>query len=154
QTGNDSLGSTFNYWYKPTDPTNKDVCPLDYSNTNSNKVTTTLKDGLDRMMGVSDNRTTQGADLRYGRSNVNTYGQSIGMKDTVINQTLGCGSQNGGYVRVTLNDLAKLYEGVQTKALLNATRGSSFFGRMVGGTLSGTNPLATVIKQEAAAQHK
>jgi hypothetical protein len=42
QTGNDSLGSTFTYWYKPGDSSNKDVCPLDYSNTESNKVTTTL----------------------------------------------------------------------------------------------------------------
>ena len=154
QMGNDSLGSTFYYWFKPTDPTNKDVCPLDYSNTNLNKVATTLKDGLDRMMGVSDNRTTQGVDLRYGRSNVNTYAHIIGMKDTVINQTLGCGTKNGGYVDVTLNDLAKLYQGVQTNALLTPTRASSFFGRMNGGTLGNTDPLATVIKQEAAKRGK
>ncbi len=154
QTGNDSLGSTFNYWYKPTDPTNKDVCPLDYSNTNSNKVTTTLKDGLDRMMGVSDNRTTQGVDLRYGRSFVNTYAYIIGMRNTFIHQTLGCGTDNGGYVDVTLNDLAKLYEGVQTHTLLTTARASSFFGRMNGGTLSKSDPLATVIKQEAAKQKK
>jgi hypothetical protein len=154
QIGNDSLTGPFNYWYKPTDPTNKDVCPLDYSNTASNEITTTLQDGLTRMMQVSDNRTTQGVDLRYGRANVNNFAAIIGMKGTFINQTLGCGTRNNGYVTVTLNDLTKLYEGVRNNTLLNATRSASFFGRMLGGTLSASDPLATVINQEASAQGK
>jgi hypothetical protein len=106
------------------------------------------------MMGVSDNRTTQGVDLRYARSNVNAYAYIIGMRDTFIHQTVGCGSKNGGYVNVTLNDLAKLYEGVQTHTLLTTDRATSFFGRMNGGNLSGNDPLAAVIKQEAAKQGK
>jgi hypothetical protein len=154
QIGNDSLSSPFNYWYKPSEPTNKDVCPLEYSNTPSNEITTTLEDGLNRMMGVSDNRTTQGVDLRYGRSNVNNYAHIIGMGSTKINQTLGCGTLNGGTVTTTLGDLTRLYEGVWNDTLLNAARSASFFGRMDGGTLSGADPLAAVIEQEAAALGK
>ncbi len=154
QIGNDSLSSPFDYWYKPSEPTNKDVCPLEYSNTPSNEIATTLEDGLNRMMGVSDNRTTQGVDLRYGRSNVNNYAHIIGMGSTRINQTLGCGTLNGGSVNTTLGDLSKLYEGVWNDALLNSTRSASFFGRMNGGTLSSGDPLAQVIEQEAAALGK
>ncbi|MFL5824267.1 MAG: serine hydrolase [Solirubrobacteraceae bacterium] len=154
QLGNDSLSSPFTYWYKPSAPSNKDVCPLDYSNTASNKVNTTLEDGLTRMMQVSDNRTTQGTDLRYGRANVNSFASIIGMKGTFIHQTLGCGTKNGGYVTTTLNDMTKLYEGVWTNTLLNSTRSGTFFARMLGGTLSNSDPLATVINQEAASQGK
>lgn len=154
QIGNDSLSSPFNYWYDPAEPSNKDVCPLEYANTPSNEVTTTLEEGLSRMMSVSDNRTTQGVDERYGRSNVNNYAHIIGMTSTKINQTLGCGTLNGGYVTTSLGDLSKLYEGVWSDALLNATRSASFFGRMDGGTLNTGDPLAGVIEQEAAALGK
>lgn len=154
QIGNDSLSSPFDYWYKPSEPSNKDVCPLEYADTPSNEITTTLEDGLNRMMGVSDNRTTQGVDLRYGRTNVNNYAHIIGMGSTRINQTLGCGTLNGGYVTTNLSDLSKLYEGVWNDALLNATRSASFFGRMDGGALSSSDPLAGVIEQEATALGK
>jgi hypothetical protein len=151
QIGNDDLSSPFNYWYKPSDPTNKDVCPLDYSNTNANKVTTTLEDGLDRMMGVSDNRTTQGVDLRYGRGNVNSYAKIIGMAGTKINQTVGCGTLNGGFVNTTLNNLSKLYEGVFTHKLLDSTDADQFFGRMNGGTgVSSSSPFGQMVSAEAA----
>lgn len=150
QLGNDGLGNSFAYWVKPDDTTNKDVCPLDYSNTDGNKVTTTLKDGLDRMMAVSDNRTTQGADLRYGRTNVNNYAAGIGMSGTLIKQTVGCGIKNGGFVTLTLNDITKMYEGVWNNTLLNTTREASFFGRMNGGAMPSTGPFGDMVREEAA----
>jgi hypothetical protein len=150
QIGQDALTRSFTYWYDPVNPTNKDVCPLNYADTPANATVTTLKDGLDRMMGVSDNRTTQGVDLRFGPGWVNSYARIIGMSTTLINQTLGCGMVNGGFVTTSLTDLAKVYSGVSTHELLNPSRGTSFFGRMNGGVLATTDPLATVIRQEAA----
>ncbi|MBV9487879.1 MAG: serine hydrolase, partial [Frankiaceae bacterium] len=151
QIGDDDLNSNFDYWVKPSDPTNKDVCPLDYSNTNSNKVTTTLADGLGRMMFNSDNRTTQGVDLRYGRAKVNNFAQIIGMAGTKIKQTVGCGIVNGGFVTTTLNNLQKLYEGVFTDKLLDASDADLFFNRMNGGTgtISSSSPFGQMVTQEA-----
>lgn len=154
QIGNDDLANPFTYWVKPTDPANKDVCPLDYANTASNDVQTTLSDGLGKMMSVSDNRTTQGVDLRYGRANVNAFAKIIGMPGTVIRQTLGCGNRFGGSVATTLSDLSRLYVGVYTHQLLTSTRASTFFTRMNGGALSSTDPLADVIRSEATSLGK
>lgn len=154
QLGNDALANPFDYWYMPADPANKDVCPLDYANNAANQTTTTLVDGLDRMMGVSDNRTTQGTDLRYGRANVNNYASGIGMTGTFIDQTVGCGIMNGGSVTLTLDDITKLYEGVQTQALLSAARAASFFGRMNGGGIAPAGAFGLMVQAEAAAQGK
>ncbi|MEI7743892.1 MAG: serine hydrolase [Chloroflexota bacterium] len=154
QIGNDGLSSRFNYWYDPGNPTNKDVCPLTYSNGTTNRTTTTLENGLKRMMQVSDNRTTQGVDLRYGRAGVNGYAQVIGMRSTVIAQTLGCGTWGGGSVATTLTDLSRLYAGVKRHQLLTTTRAGTFFARMTGGTLPSTDPLATMIRREAKALGK
>lgn len=154
QLHNDKLGHTFYYWFDPNDPTNSGVCPLEYAHTDANKITTTLADGLNQMMGVSDNRATEGVDLRYGRANVNSYASGIGMTGTFINQTVGCGTLNGGYVTLTLDDITKLYEGVYTHSLLSTTRAASFFGRMNGGTMSSSGPFADMVLQEATAQGK
>jgi hypothetical protein len=134
QLGHDSLSSPFSYWYDPTNPANTGPCPLNYSNTNANKVTITLEQGLDGMMQVSDNRMTQGIDLRYGRANVNKYAKKIGLTDTHIGQTLGCAFKNGGSVTLTLANIIKLYEGVFSHTLLNTSNAQAFFNRMNGGT--------------------
>ena len=56
---------------------------------------------------------------------------------------------------VTLNDLAKLYAGVQTHTLLTAARAVVVLrAHERRAMLSSSDPLATVIKQEAAKQHK
>lgn len=154
QLGNDALDRTFSYWYHPSEPTNKDVCPLDYSRTSANLTQTTLADGLNRMMGVSDNRTTQGVDFRYGRASINAYATSIGMSNTVINQTLGCGFRDGGFVRLTLDDITRMFEGVKSNTLLNSTRSASFFNRMNGGTMPSSGTFATMVQQEATALGK
>jgi hypothetical protein len=150
QIGNDSLSSPFHYWYEPSDPTNPGVCPLNYTRTSSNEITTTLEDGLDQMMQVSDNRATQGVDLRYGRTNVNNFAKIIGLSGTTIKQTVGCGILNGGYVTTTLNDLTKLYEGVFNDTLLNASNSADFFGRMISGSESSTSPFGQMVTTEAA----
>ncbi len=150
QLGNDALANTFYYWYDPANPSNAGPCPLNYSNTTSNRVTTSVSNGLSGMMFNSDNRMTQGVDLRYGRANVNSYATSIGMTGTVINQTVGCGIMNGGYVTLTLNDISKLYEGVFTNVLINSTRSGTFFARMNGGTgIASSSPFGQMVTQEA-----
>ena len=94
-------------------------------------------------MGVLITLTVNPADMgkiigRMGNTAkaIRTLLRIIGMKNTLIHQTLGCGNLNGGYVNVTLTDLSKLYEGVWNDTLLNATRSASFFGRMNGGCLT------------------
>jgi hypothetical protein len=124
------------------------------TNSPSNQASTTLASGLKLMMAVSDNRMTQAIDVRYGRDNVNAYARVIGMRDTVISQTLGCGNRFSGSVTTTLSDMSRLYAGVYAKQLLTVPRAVSFFGRMNGGKLASADPLAAVIRSTAKSLHK
>jgi hypothetical protein len=145
----ETLSSSFDYWRSPTDPTNKDVCPDPTWETDPNKVTTTLQDGLAKMMQVSDNRTTRGMDLRYGRANVNDFADDIGMSNTEIRQIVGCGFNNGLRNDFTLVDAGKLYEGVSNGTQLSGTDRTSFWNIMNGGAVSSSSGLAAIVRDEA-----
>jgi hypothetical protein len=150
-TGPDTLGSTFYYYVKPGDTSNKDVCPDTAWESNvANRRTTTIQDGLNKMMQVSDNRTTRGVVIRYGFPALNTMAQTtIGMSNTALAQNVGCGFKNGLRNNFTLVDAGKLYEGVSNGSLLSGTTRDSFWSIMLGGTVAAGTPLATIVSQEA-----
>jgi hypothetical protein len=68
---------------------------------------------LDLTLKYSDNRTTHAFFLHYGKAPLNQTAQELGMSSTVLNRGFGCGD-SGAYNRLTLADLGRLYERVQT----------------------------------------
>lgn len=150
QAGTDSLSSPFSYWVDPSDPTNPGVCPDPAWETDAaNRRTTTLQDGLAKMLQVSDNRTTRGMQLRYGMSNVNAMATSIGLAHTVLRQIIGCGFQNGLRNDFTLADAGKIYEGAWDGTLLTGSARTSFWSLLLGGPVASTSPLAVIVRDEA-----
>jgi len=151
-TGPDTLGSTFYYWVKPGDTTNKDVCPDSaWESDLNNRRTTTIQDGLTKMLQVSDNRTTHAFELRWTRAAINTMAQTtIGMTNTLIDQNVGCGLKDGHRNNLTLVDAGKLYEGVSDGSLLSGDERTTFWSLMLGGTVQSGSALATIVTEEAA----
>ena len=154
QAGTDNLDTNnFTYYRSPSDPTNGNICPADVAETSSNAVVTNLRDGLTRMMGVSDNRTTRGVQLRYGHPALNATVDAIGMSRTELRQVIGCGFRNGLRNDLTLTDIGKLYEGVANGTLLSGSSRTFFFSVM--NKFTGASGLfSTIIDQEAAALGK
>jgi hypothetical protein len=151
--GLDSLGASFNYWFKPGDPTNKDVCPDPAWESvvgQPYRVTTTVQDGLTRMMQNSDNRTTRGFQLRWGHPTLNAFVASLGMTNTELRQIIGCGFQNGLRNDLTLVDAGKLYESVVNGSSLSGSSRTTFWNILLGGGVTGSSALGQVVKQEAA----
>ena len=151
--GLDSLGASFNYWFKPGDATNKDVCPDPAWETaigQPYRVTTTVQDGLTRMMQNSDNRTTRGFQLRWGHPTLNAFVTSLGMANTELRQIIGCGFQNGLRNDLTLVDAGKLYESVVNGSSLSGSSRTTFWNIMLGGGVTGSSALGQIVKQEAA----
>jgi hypothetical protein len=149
--GGDTLSTPINYYVKPTDPTNKDVCPDPAWETDrANLVATTLQDALTKMMQNSDNRTTRAFQVRYGYPTINAYMDAIGMTSSEFRQILGCGFQNDLRNDLTLVDAGRLYEGVSNGTLLGGSARDSFWSIMLGGPVSATSALGLMIKDEGA----
>jgi hypothetical protein len=146
--------NAFSYWVKPTDPTNKDVCPDPAWETNANLVQTTVRTGATNMMQISDNRATRGFQKRYGQATINTFMDSVGMAGSQIRQMIGCGYDNGLKNDVTLADLGRVYEGVADGSLLSGTPRTDFYNILLGGPVSSTSALADVVREEATALGK
>jgi hypothetical protein len=157
QAGTEKLdkAKAFSYWVDPADPTNSAVCPDPAWEVPANQVKTTVRDGLERMMQVSDNRATRGFALRYGVADVNALAASLGMTGTHIGQDrVGCGFENGVRNDLTLSDFDKLYGAVATGAALNPANTNTFWSTMINFGAFSPSPIADVVAQEAAALGK
>jgi hypothetical protein len=151
----ESLNSSFIFYTYPNSPFNagtKDACPIPGDEVAANRLTNTLDWGKDRMMTLSDNRTTRGVVLRYGLSTIQNTAAVAGMTSTTINQDqVGCGFLGGKRNFTTLVDLGRLYERVENGSLLG-TGGlrTEFFQPMN----SGANTLTGIVTAEANAMGK
>jgi hypothetical protein len=127
QAGSTTNSSTITYHYNNlSDPNDGNICPDSYATT----TTTNLQNADTLMMQRSDNRMTRGILEKYGKANIlSTATSVVGMTGTQINHNIGCGTPHN---YTTLEDLRKIYEGVQNKTLVsNATWNSTFKYRML-----------------------
>lgn len=111
-------------------------------------ITENLNTVLRLMMENSDNNRTQGAELRFGRSNINAMALTLGMASTRIQHTLGCGGPLPN--ELTLADLGRLHEAVANGAL--GVQRTNFYDLMLEfpDNYAGSE-LNNVITQEATA---
>jgi hypothetical protein len=92
-----------------------------------------LRVALELMMRQSDNARTKAISTIFDVANVNEMARELGLTNTRINHTLGCGDAAlSSHNSMTLLDAARLYEGVATGAFLDAAHRSTFFGLMAG----------------------
>ena len=89
-----------------------------------------LSTALQQMMWNSDNARTREVTDRFGASNINVFGASIGLLNTNINHIIGCAGPVPD--QMTLADAATLYEGVASGTLLTPTNQASFYSLMAG----------------------
>jgi hypothetical protein len=109
--------------YPPLIP--PDSCPDEPSSG-----TDTIFDADRRMMYYSDNATTRELVDFFGQANINTTMSSVGMADSSINHTFGCGGPPAN--QTTLDDLATLYRGVVNGTLLDGYDRELFYLNMAG----------------------
>lgn len=135
QAGRDTLASAFDYWnyeYPSSELDPKDRCPEPAQESRAEqRITETLERGLDRMMEVSDNRTTRGVVLRYGGYGpLNDTAAWAGLRGTTLRHDIGCAYWDWDTASfapakrrndTTAADLASVYEGVWTGRLLDDT---------------------------------
>ncbi len=151
-TGGDTLSTSVDYYVKPGDTSNKDVCPDPAWESNASlRVPTTLQDALTRMMMNSDNRTTRTFQVRYGYPTLNAFVTGLGMANTELRQILGCGFQNGLRNDFTLVDAGKLYESVVNGTQLSGTARTNFWSMMVGGGVTSSSAIGQIVVAEANA---
>lgn len=165
QANADSLTSPFTYyWYpttSPSNPSNKDACPTPVDEVAANKQTNyNLKQGLQQMMSISDNRTTRGVVLRYGFPPINATAQAANMVGTALRGNIGCAYYNPLTNQfgdpgndTTAADLAGLYEQVYQGTILTGVARTGFLS--LANPSSGVGAaLQAIINQEAAALGK
>jgi len=151
-------------------PEFKDRCPITrQENTGDwNYNVSTLEWALDRMMSVSDNRTTRGVVLRWGGTFApfNATAAAAGLTGTTLRHDIGCGymvqsttpytfSPASQRNETTMADLAKIYEGVWAGRLLgsNSLARREFLESAQTGT-GATDQVQEIIDEEAAALGK
>ena len=121
-----------------------------------------LRDALRLMMQKSDNERTKAISETFGIDQINALAQTIGMTQTRVNHTIGCGDQaRFNHNTMTLADAARLFEGVADGTLLDAADRQTFFSLMSGkqqAVETGADPAAIwnpamqlIVKQEAPA---
>ena len=165
EAGTDTLASAFNYYeYDPV--AGKDACPDPAKETPANlRNNYNFEKGLDEMMRISDNRTTRGTVIRYGGfAPFNATAGAAGMTGTTMRHNIGCAYYNlatGKYTPSTLRndttaaDLAGIYEGVWSSALLSETNSArSEFLESANPSQGVSATLQNIINEEAAAQGK
>jgi hypothetical protein len=92
----------------------------------------TLEWALQQMMWISDNRATDAVIRHFGRASIDATAQALGMVDTSINHTIGCGDDAVAHPdRLTLADIGLLYELAATTAL-DAGHRQTFYQLMAG----------------------
>jgi hypothetical protein len=92
--------------------------------------TENLSTALQEMMWHSDNARTREITDKFGDSNINPFGVSIGMQNTSINHIIGCAGPIPD--QLTLTDAGVLYEGVANGTLLSPASRTTFAGLMAG----------------------
>ncbi len=121
QSGPDTLSTLINQYQPPVGSS----CP------GTTVIGTESIQTADReMMWHSDNTRTAELVDHYTRAKINAMISSIGMSNTSINHVIGCGGPIPD--QTTLDDLAKLYEGVANATLLDSVHRSLFFSQMAG----------------------
>lgn len=108
---------------------------------------------IQQMLVYSDNRTTDAVVRRYGFTALNQTRTLAGMTSSDLNHRIGCpeaaSPQPFENNWLTLADAGRIYERVQTGALLDATHRKMLYDRMWGWS-SPSGDLRTMILQEAA----
>ena len=153
QAGADNLDTpgAFTYYNYPPQPSIPAVCPDPSLETPSNAVHTTLRDGLQRMLYDSDNRTTRGMALRYGLAPVNAMLASMGLTGTHIGQDrIGCGFAGGHENTFTAADAASLYSQIDDGSILTPTNIATLYSFMNFGFAFPGSYWQTVVRAEAA----
>ncbi len=121
QAGTTSMATQIPKYFPPASGS----CPI--STVNGTEDLTTA----DReMMWHSDNTRTLELTNYYGTANINQMLNSLGMTSTSINHIIGCGGPIPDVT--TLDNLARLYEGVATATFVDATRRALFYSQMAG----------------------
>jgi hypothetical protein len=166
EAGLDVLNSAFTY-YEYDVVAGSDACPDPAKEIPANKRTNyNFETGLDRMMDISDNRTTRGTVLRYGGTFTpfNATATASGMTSTTLRHNIGCGYYNfttGRYDPTARRndtsaaDLAHIYEGVYNQTLLtNANSARDEFFESANPHVGASDALQAIINDEAAAVGK
>ena len=121
-----------------------------------------LRDALRLMMRNSDNERTKAISDTFGIDNINAMAQTLGLTQTRVNHTIGCGDQaRFNHNTMTLVDVGRLLESVADGHLLNAVNRQTFFSLMSGKqefVETGSDPaeiwepgLRRIVEQEAPA---
>jgi hypothetical protein len=111
---------------------------------------------IKNMLEQSDNRNTDALVRLFGFTAINnTIDNVIGMSRTHLYHRIGCpgaaSPQPWRHNRLTLRDIAKLYEKVQNGSLLGTGSMRDTFWQYMGGGQIGSGALATMINNEAVA---
>jgi hypothetical protein len=114
--------------------------PTGCPNTSLPKTTERLDTILSAMMKNSDNARTFSVEQHYTRAGLNSVASLLGMTNTQLNHSIGCGLPAN---RFTLEDAAKLFEAAESGSYLGRYK-SDFYRLMANYSLS------TAIDQENA----
>lgn len=116
----------------------------------NNVQNTTLQNVLAPMMQNSDNRSTQAMREFLGQANINGTASDLGLTDTLIQHTIGCGADMiANHNRTSLSDLGELHEDVAAGLLNQATR-TTFYNLMS----NGSQQMTAIINAEGASLGK
>lgn len=166
QAGHDRLDARFRYYQYDDGSLNDpwDRCPQPHQEAGQTPTWASLEVGLDRMMQWSDNRTTRGVVLRYGRASIEATAAASNLRDTRLRHDIGCaytdqatGEADPGRLRndTTAADLAYVYEGVFNRSLLDErhdARREFFESTRVDGLLGAD--VLRIVRDEARAAGK
>jgi hypothetical protein len=92
--------------------------------------TESLSTAMQEMMWHSDNARTREITDKFGDTNINAFGVSIGMQNTTINHIIGCAGPIPD--QLTLTDAGVLYEGLANGTLLTAANRATMTSLMAG----------------------
>lgn len=132
----------------------KNVCA--YSDTGTLLTSRTYSDSMgliiEQMLESSDNRTTDAVVRRYGFTALNQTRVLAGMTNSDLNHRIGCpGAASPQPLEpnvLTLVDAGKIWEGVESRTLLDTTHRTLLYNR-TGGWTGASGSLRTMILQEA-----
>lgn len=149
-----NLSGPITYYY-PTVNVNPGACPNPAWEIPADAHTTTIQNALNQMMQNSNNIMTRAFAIKWGPANVEEMARNLGMGSTSLRQAyVGCAFKGAVRNELTLQDIAKLYNAVETGAALTGTARTTFFNTMQGGHPSSTDAWGSVVTQEAASLGK
>lgn len=149
QSGKDGLSAPFTYYLSRGNfgfghPNN---CPNPQDEIPGNSVTISLRQALAMTLKHSDNRTTRGLELRYGRDAINATAAAAGLSGTRLNSVIGCFDRSAPN-RFPAADAAALHAGVHRGTLLGGAARHEFY-KAISSFGPGTATRA-LIEQEGA----